>query len=89
MRGMVTRARQGTFAALFATVLAASTHEQPVPFAWRDTAAGGWRAPADSLPARLSDADFWEMVSAMSEPGELPTIRNCSGRMPTSSSTRR
>jgi hypothetical protein len=69
MRGIVTRARQGTFAALFATVLAASTHEQAVPFAWRDTAAGGWRAPADSLPARLSDADFWEMVSAMSEPG--------------------
>lgn len=70
MRGIVTRARQGAFAALFATALAASTHEQPFTLSWRAGALdASWRGTDDSLPRRLSDADFWGMVTTISEPG--------------------
>ena len=70
MRGIATRARQGAFAALCATMLAASTHEQPFPLSWPLGALdNSWRGTADSTPRRLSDADFWGMVTTMSEPG--------------------
>lgn len=58
----ITRATRGASLALFVTVLAASTWGNPVtlPFARRE------RAP---IPERISDADFWSMITTMSEPG--------------------
>ncbi len=58
----INRATRGATLALFVTVLAASTWGRPVALAL-----GG--AEHGPIPERISDADFWTMLTTMSEPG--------------------
>ncbi|MCC6930358.1 MAG: hypothetical protein IT359_15340 [Gemmatimonadaceae bacterium] len=81
MRRIVARAREGKWLVLFATVAVAAAFV-PYPAGTLDarsawSARSAWlarRAPTsgalrrDSLPTRLSDADFWSLVTTMSEP---------------------
>lgn len=58
----INRATRGATLALFVTVLAASTWGRPGALALG-------RARHDPIPERISDADFWSMLTTMSEPG--------------------
>lgn len=73
MRRIVTPAREGKWLALFATVVVVAAF---APFSGRTLDARGtmsapaaWRTSADSIPPRLTDAEFWALVTGMSEPG--------------------
>ncbi len=57
----INRATRGATLALFVTVLAASTWGRPPALALG-------RSASTPIPERISDADFWSMISTMSEP---------------------
>jgi hypothetical protein len=58
----INRATQGATLALFVIVLAASTWGRPAVLPLG-------RAEHGPIPERISDADFWTMITTMSEPG--------------------
>lgn len=72
MRRFVSRAREAKWLVLFA-VAAVVAAFAPLPastLAARNTPPlASRRAPADSIPSRLTDAEFWSLVTEMSEPG--------------------
>ena len=73
MTGIVTRARQAKWIVLFATVVVVAAFA-PSPSRTLDArgTSGGtdtWRSRSDSIPPRLTDAEFWSLVTNMSEPG--------------------
>jgi len=70
MRSLVTRARKGGLIVVVAAALVAAASQRPLPLAFGGIVrAPTWRLGSDSLPRRLSDAEFWSMVTSMSESG--------------------